>query len=124
MKFNGININISPLAKMGLDVRIGDHTSVYPNTEIGDHSTIANQCEIGEPLAPYYSDPAYKNPPLRIGAKALVRSHSILYAGSEIGECLGKYSQAAQRHPLTCGNASMIKLGGNLRLAQVGNWRP
>lgn len=86
MKFNNRNVFISPNAKIGENVRIGDNTVIYDNVEIGSNSTICNDCVIGEPLNTYYSDNNYKNPVTRIGEKSLIRSHSILYAGSTFGD--------------------------------------
>jgi acetyltransferase-like isoleucine patch superfamily enzyme len=85
MKFNNRNVFISPKAKLGTHVRIGDNTTIYDNVEIGDNSTICNDSVIGEPLAAYYRDANYTNPVTTIGADSLVRSHCIIYAGCTIG---------------------------------------
>lgn len=85
-KFNNINIRISPSAKIGKNVRIGDNTIIYDNVVIGDDSVICNDCVIGEPLNAYYHDDGYLNPETIIGAGALVRSHTVIYAGNRIGE--------------------------------------
>lgn len=86
MKFNNRNTFISPQAKLGSNIRIGDNTVIYDNVVIGDNTTICNDCVLGEPLNSYYSDEAYQNPPTIIGANSLIRSHCIIYAGSEFGE--------------------------------------
>jgi len=85
MKFNSRNIYISPLARIGKNVRIGDNTAIYDNVVLGDNTTICNDCEIGEPLNAYYQDSGYENPPTVIGADSLIRSHSIIYAKCTIG---------------------------------------
>lgn len=85
MKFNGRNVSISAKAQIGRNVRIGDNTTIYDNVEIGDESIICNDTVIGEPLADYYSGSSYDNPPTVIGPGALIRSHSIIYAGCSIG---------------------------------------
>lgn len=87
-KFNNINIRISPTAKIGKNVRIGDNTIIYDNVVIGDDSVICNDCVIGEPLNAYYHDASYVNPETFIGARALVRSHTVVYAGNRMGEGL------------------------------------
>jgi len=85
MKFNH-NCNISRKARIGKDVLVGDNTIIYDNVEVGDNTIIANNCVIGEPLSSYYySLKSYKNPPTKIGPNSLVRSHSIIYAGSSFG---------------------------------------
>ena len=86
MKFNHKNISIHPNARIGVNIKIGDNTTIYENVEIGDNSVICNDCVLGEPLNHYYTDINYKNPNLKIGAHSLIRSHSILYAGSELGD--------------------------------------
>ena len=35
-KFSGVNVRISPTAKIGQNVKIGDNTIIYDNVEIGD----------------------------------------------------------------------------------------
>ena len=86
MKFNNRNVIISPSAKIGKNVRIGDNVTIYDNVIIKDNVTICNDCIIGEPLASYYEDDAYKNPTTIIGNNSLLRSHSIVYAGVELGD--------------------------------------
>ncbi|MFT5971015.1 MAG: UDP-3-O-[3-hydroxymyristoyl] glucosamine N-acyltransferase [Flavobacteriales bacterium] len=86
MKFNNINVQISSLAILGKNVKVGDNTIIYDNVVIGDNTVICNDCTIGEPLNSYYSDEGYINPKTIIGSDSLVRSHSILYAGSIFGD--------------------------------------
>lgn len=86
MKFNNRNIYISPSASIGKNVKIGDNSSIYDNVVIDDDTIITNDCVIGEPLTGYYTDSDYKNPETFIGKNSLIRSHSIIYAGCQIGE--------------------------------------
>ncbi len=86
MKFNGINVQISPKAIIGKNVRIGDNTTIYDNVEIKDNCTICDGCVIGEPLNDYYSNPDYENPKTVIGENATIRSFTIIYAGCEFGK--------------------------------------
>lgn len=79
---------VSERSRRGVGVTIGARTIVYDNVDIGDHSVIGPNVVLGEPHATYYSDPTYENPRLQIGAHALIRSGSILYAGSMLGEHL------------------------------------
>lgn len=85
MKFNGRDIYVSSKARIGTNVKIGDNTTIYDNVVIGNNSVICNDTVIGEPLAAYYSESAYDNPLTVIGEMALIRSHSIIYAGCTIG---------------------------------------
>ena len=86
-KFTGIGVVISPTAKIGKNVRIGNHTIIYDNVEIGDNTIICNDCVIGEPLNDYYGNPVgYENPKTILGENSLIRSHTIIYAGNTMGD--------------------------------------
>lgn len=88
-KFSGSNVRISPSAKIGKNVKIGDNAIIYDNVYIGDNTIICNDCVIGEPLNGYYADiDGYVNPITIIGAKSLIRSHTIIYADTQLGEGL------------------------------------
>lgn len=88
MKFNNINVRVSPKTIIGKNVKIGDNTIIYDNVQIGDNTIVCNDCILGEPLNSYYTNKEYDNPPLIIGANSLIRSHSVFYAGSNIGDFL------------------------------------
>ena len=45
MKFNNINVQISPTAKIGNNVRIGDNSIIYDNVVINDNTIISNNSE-------------------------------------------------------------------------------
>lgn len=111
MKFNNKNISISPKAQIGNNVRIGDNTIIYDNVIIGDNTIICNDCIIGEPTNDYYYKNEYENPKTIIGANSLIRSHTILYAGSEFGEGF------STGHRVTVREQS--KFGKNCRLGTV-----
>ena len=88
-KFSGLGLRISPTAKIGNNVKIGDNTVIYDNVEIGDNTIICNDCVIGEPLNDYYGTPGgYENPKTVIGSDSLVRSHTIIYADNVFGKGL------------------------------------
>ncbi len=72
---------ISEKAKIGKNVKFGNFVTVYDNVEIGDNCIIDSYCEIG------YSNGREKGP-LKLNANARIRSHSVLYAGSNIGKNL------------------------------------
>jgi acetyltransferase-like isoleucine patch superfamily enzyme len=75
--------------KIGDDVVVGPHVIVYDNVTIGDGCRIGADAILGEPLAGIYRDAAnYVNPPLTIGAGSVIRSGSIIYAGSTLGRGL------------------------------------
>jgi len=70
---------VSPRARLGRDVTVGPFTVIHDDVEIGDGSVVESHCVLGIPtdLAPGL--------PLVLGAGALVRSHSVFYAGSTFG---------------------------------------
>ena len=89
MKFNNKNISIDSSAILGENVQIGDNTTIYGNVIIGDNTIIADNCVIGEPLNSFYRDQDnYINPKTEIGSDSLIRSFTILYAGSYFGKHL------------------------------------
>jgi acetyltransferase-like isoleucine patch superfamily enzyme len=104
MKFNQINIIISPNAKIGKNVKIGDNTTIYDNVTIGDNSIIANNCIIGEPTQDYYENENYENKPCIIGSNALIRSHSIIYSNNIIGNYFSTGHRVTIREGMTIGN--------------------
>lgn len=77
---------ISSSAIFGNDITIGANTIIYDNVELGDHSIIGPNTILGEPLAQFYQYIEYVNPKLTIGENSLIRSGSIIYAGSVIGD--------------------------------------
>lgn len=73
---------ISNRAHLGQGVSIGPFTIVHSDVEIGPSTVIGSHCEIGVPTE------RAEGRPLVMGAGALVRSHCVLYAGSNLGEGL------------------------------------
>lgn len=120
MKFNNRNVYISPNAKLGNNVRVGDNSTIYDNVEVGDNSVICNDTVIGEPLAAYYDDKPYENPPTVIGSNALVRSHSIIYAGCTIGAGFSSGHRVTIRENSVigecCAVGTLSDIQGNVRI--------
>jgi len=118
--FNNHNVRISPKASVGNNVRIGDNTVIFDNVMIEDDVTITHNCVIGEPLNSFYSDTEYKNPPTIIGKGALIRSHSIIYAGCRLGEFVSTGHRVTLRENSIIGHHSVIgtlsDLQGNLTI--------
>ena len=123
MKFNGRNLYVSGKAKIGRNVRIGDNSSIYDNVQIDDNCTICDNCVIGEPLASYYQDPDYQNPPVVIGPGSILRSHSIIYAGCSIGGGFSSGHRVTIRENTTigerCSIGTLSDIQGNVR---IGNY--
>lgn len=124
MKFNNRNVFIDQSAKIGTNVKIGDNTIIYPNVVIGDNTVICNDCVIGEPSSAYYKDmDNYINPPTIINSNSLIRSHCIIYAGSEFGEGLITGHRATVREKSKFGTncliSTLVDVQGN---CEVGNY--
>lgn len=73
-------------AHLGSNVTVGAYTIVHAGVQLGTHSVVGPHCILGEPTMDFYRQEPYESPSLRIGAHALIRSHSVLHAGSSIGE--------------------------------------
>lgn len=108
MKFNNKNIHFGKNISLGNNVKIGDNTVVYDNVVIEDNTIIANDCIVGEPLNDYYYNDSYENPPTIIRANSLIRSHSIIYAGSEFGEYLTTGHRVTIRENTDAGHHCMF----------------
>ena len=124
MKFNNKDVYISDHAKIGNNVKIGDRTVIYDNVIIGDNSVICNDCIIGEPPGAYYKNTDnFQNPETVIGANALIRSHSILYAGSQFGANLITGHRATVREGALIGDncllSTLVDIQGN---CEIGNY--
>jgi len=120
MKFNGRNVFVSTKAKIGDNVRIGDNCTIYDNVEIGSNATICNDTVLGEPLACYYHDDSYVNPPTLIGANSIIRSHAIIYAGCRIGPNFSTGHRITIRENTTigvgCSVGTLSDLQGEVKL--------
>jgi len=100
-------------AHVGSNVTIGAYAIVHAGVELGDDSVVGPHCILGEPSGDFYREEDYENPPLRIGSHALIRSHSVLYSGSSIGE----HFQSG--HRVTIREKS--KLGRHVRVGTVSD---
>lgn len=52
---------------------------IHPNVQLGDNITIEDFCVIGVPFKGYQGEPTL------IGDHAIIRSHTVIYAGNSIG---------------------------------------
>ncbi len=79
------------------DVEVGAFSLIQGNVRIGSGTVIGSHCSVGEP-----TDLA-EGRPLIIGSGSLVRSHSVIYAGSTFGEGLETGHSATIREGITAG---------------------
>jgi acetyltransferase-like isoleucine patch superfamily enzyme len=123
MKFNNWNVHISPTAILGKNVKIGDDTSILDNVVIGDNAIICNNCIIGEPISDYYEDPEYTNPKTIIGSGSLIRSHTIIYSGSTIGNHFSTGHRVTIRENMKIGNHCRIGTLSDLQgFSELGDY--
>lgn len=108
MKFNNKNIELGKNLNIGKNVRIGDNTTIYDNVTIGDNTIICDNCIIGEPLNDYYYNEKYTNPETIIGSESLIRSQTIIYSGSEFGNCLNTGHRVTIREYTKSGHHCMF----------------
>lgn len=120
MKFEGRDCFVSPKATLGMNVRIGDRAVIYDNVILEDGVTIANDCIIGEPQGRFYEDESYENPPTRIGAGSLIRSHAIVYSGVNLGSGFSSGHRVTIREGVKtgvhCRVGTLCDLQGNLSM--------
>lgn len=112
---------VSHEARLAADVEIGPFSLVHAGVEIGAGSRIGAYCEIGVRLGG-----AVTGPPLRIGAGTVIRSHSVIYAGSEFGARLETGHRVTLREGTRCGTGVRIgtlsdvqgdcEIGDNVRM--------
>lgn len=114
---------ISENARLAEDVAIGAWVIIYENVTLEAGSIIGPGCILGEPTADRYAGGEYTNPPLSIGPGALIRSGSILYAGSQIGEGFETGHRATVREYSLIGRH--VRLGTNADIqgyCQIGDY--
>lgn len=99
--------SIDPAARIGRNVTLGHGTRIHGNVEIGDDCRIGDFCVIGHPS----TRPGAA--PLRLGAGANIRSHAVIYEGSDIGPFL-----ETGHHTVIREGAS---IGENLRLGNFSD---
>lgn len=93
---------VSSEARLGERVTIGPFTVIHPNVQIGAGTTIGSHCEIGTPT------PRAEGRPLVLGADCTIRSHSIFYEGSTLGDGLVTGHRVTVREGTTAGSHLQI----------------
>ncbi len=93
---------ISPKAKLGKRVQIADSAIIYDHVVIGDDTCVDDFCILGKPF------PGVDGP-LVIGAGSQIRSHTVLYQGSELGDRLETGHHVLIREGTRCG--SRLRVG-------------
>ena len=107
---------VSPHAKLGSNITVGNYSIIKDHVVIGDNSVIGDFCLLGEPVN-------NADKPLIIGKNAYIRSHTILYAATTIGNDFVCGHNVHVREETVIGNycqlGSNSELQGNLT---IGNY--
>ena len=115
---------VSESAVLEDDVTVGAFSIINDQVVVGSGSVIGSHCVLGEPLAGAYevgSD--YVNPPLRLGARAVIRSGTILYAGAEIGTDFESGHRVTIREGSRIGNHCRIGTHSDVQgHCEIGDW--
>ena len=108
------------------DVIIGDNTYIDSNSiirkkvSIGSDSFVGANSIIGEYWMDFCKDHQYHEHPLNIGKQALIRSGTIIYAGSEIGDNFQTGHQVTIREKALVGNnvsiGTLSDIQGNCKI--------
>lgn len=93
---------VSPQARLGEGVEIGPFCILHGEVELGEGSRVGAYCELGLPT------PLGDGSPLRIGAGANIRSHSVFYASSRFGRGLVTGHRVIARENTEAGEAFQI----------------
>jgi UDP-3-O-[3-hydroxymyristoyl] glucosamine N-acyltransferase len=111
--------------KLGRNITIGRNAIVYDNVSLGDNTVIGPNCIVGEPTMSFYRESEFENPVLEIGPDSIVRSGSILYAGSRIGknfECGNRVSiREDTKIGAHCRVGTLSDLRGNVNLENIAD---
>lgn len=75
---------ISGAATVGRDVTVGPFTVIHDGVELGDGTVVGSHCVLGEPLQEQFETGSAALG-TRIGAGAMIRSHTVIYQAVTIG---------------------------------------
>lgn len=119
----GHNVIIEDNVIIGDNVFIDSNTIIRQNVSLGDNSFIGSNCIIGEYWIDFCLDRKPHLHPLSIGEYALIRSGSIIYAGSNIGKGFQTGHQVTIREKAHIGNhvsvGTLSDVQGN---CEIGNY--
>lgn len=100
----GHNCIIEDNVEIGAGTYIDSNTIIRRNTAIGDGGNIASNCIVGEYQMDYFMDHKQHVHPLSIGEKCLIRSGTIIYNGSSIGNYFQTGHRVTIREKTVIGN--------------------
>ncbi len=97
---------VDPRAQLGEGVEVGPFTVIHGQVSIGAGTVIGSHCEIG-------GGPS--NTPLAIGSRCIVRSHTVVYAGSTFAGGLDTGHQVVLREGIVAGVGFRVGTGSDLQ---------
>lgn len=116
----GHNCIIEDNVTIGGNSYIDSNTIIRSSVSIGNDAFIGSNCIIGEYWMDFCLDRHKHEHPLAIGNKALIRSGSIIYAGSTIGDNFQTGHQVTIREKAEIGNnvsvGTLSDIQGNCKL--------
>ena len=108
---------VSPRATIGDNVEIGAFSIVHDNVYVGEGTKIGSYCEIG-----LVTELAKTNV-LKIGPDSNIRSHAVIYIGSDIGEGLNTGHYVTIRENSDIGEFCQIGSRGDIQGdCQIGRY--
>ena len=119
----GHNCIIEDNVFIGANSYIDSNTIIRSGVKIGENSFVGSNSIVGEYLMDFCTDRVYHNHPLIIGNDALIRSGSIIYAGSSIGNHFQTGHQVTIREKSDIGdNVSVGTLSDIQGNCKIGNY--
>jgi acetyltransferase-like isoleucine patch superfamily enzyme len=84
---------------------------------VGDGSFVDSHTILGAPAAAYYDDPGgYEPAPCRVGERAVIRSHGVVYAGVTVGDGFECGHHVTLRED--------VRIGDGVRVGTLGDVQP
>lgn len=119
----GHNCIIEDNVVLGDNVYIDNNTIVRSDVEIGENTFIGANCIIGEELMDFCIDRKYHKHPLSIGKNSIIRSGSIIYGDSQIGDSFQTGHQVTIREKTIIGNNVSIGTLSDIQgSCEIGNY--
>ncbi|MDJ0923764.1 MAG: N-acetyltransferase [Acidimicrobiia bacterium] len=104
-------------ASIGEDVVVGPFSIIHGNVTLGDGSVVDSHCVLG------HTEPGLAPAPLIVGPDARIRSHSLLYGGSEIGSGLQTGHRVTIREGSSIGESLRVGTLSDLQgSCSIGNY--
>ncbi|MGL4393575.1 MAG: DapH/DapD/GlmU-related protein [Fusobacteriaceae bacterium] len=116
----GYGVIIKDEVTIGDNVKIDDYARILNGVELGSNSYVGAYVTLGE-IGINYFNPKYKK--TIIGEKAIIRSHTIIYHSSNIGENFQTGHKVVIRENLIIGDNTRIGINTLLLSgAKIGNY--